>query len=258
MKESERFASEAKAILDSADLENRDTTPEEEGRIYELLAKSREAREQKSGVRDLVKGIGGGSVTARAGDGSGRMFYGTDAGRAFIESEGFKSVSDSGMRGQTFSTGPVEVPLMAKGTILEGPGAPGTGTGGGFLPAPQIRPGVVEKLLAPPLAVADLFGQALATSNTVRYVVEGTATSAATGVAEAATKPESTIALSTVDEPVRKIATSLVVSDEVLDDAAAAAGFINGELTRCAPGQGQRNDRSRASSQGSGPRGVRA
>jgi hypothetical protein len=76
---------------------------------------------------------------------------------------------------------------MAKGTILEGPGAPGTGTGGGFLPAPQIRPGVVEKLLAPPLAVADLFGQALATSNTVRYVVEGTATSAATGVAEAAT-----------------------------------------------------------------------
>jgi HK97 family phage major capsid protein len=68
--------------------------------------------------------------------------------------------------------------------------------------------------------------------NTVRYTVEGTATSAATGVAEGATKPESTIALSTVDENVKKIATTLVVSDELLDDAAAVSQFVNAELSR--------------------------
>jgi HK97 family phage major capsid protein len=100
------------------------------------------------------------------------------------------------------------------------------------VPVPSVVPGVTEKLLSLPLQVAGLFGQFTTDSNTVRYAVEGTATSAATGVAEGATKPESTIALSTVDEPVKKIATSITVSDELLEDAAGAQGFINGQLSR--------------------------
>jgi HK97 family phage major capsid protein len=71
----------------------------------------------------------------------------------------------------------------------------------------------------------------VAGSNTVRYAVEGTATSAAAGVAEGGTKPESTLGLSTADEPVKKIGTSITVSDELMEDAAAAQGFVGGRLS---------------------------
>ena len=39
--------------------------------------------------------------------------------------------------------------LSMKGTLLEGEGAPGTGTGGGLIPVPDVVPGVVKKLFQP-------------------------------------------------------------------------------------------------------------
>jgi HK97 family phage major capsid protein len=228
MDTAERLADEIKSIWAHADDEGRELSPEERVAVNRRLERIEQARDGKS-IGELLNG-GGDNNGVRAGDGSGRL--GGDPGRVFIESEGFKRISDASHRGQNWTTGPVELPLMTKGTLLEGTGAPGTGTGGGLIPAPDVVPGVVQKLLAPPLGVADLFGSFTVTTNTVRYAIEGTATSGATGVAEAAAKPESTLVLSTVDEPVKKIATSLVVSDEMLDDAAAAQGFINGELSR--------------------------
>ena len=59
-------------------------------------------------------------------------------------------------------------------------------------------------------------------------MVEGTATSGAAGVAEGAAKPESTLALSTVDEPVNKIATALTVSDEMIEDASQVSSTSTG------------------------------
>jgi hypothetical protein len=87
--------------------------------------------------------------------------------------------------------GPVEVmapvQLQAKGTLLESTAG---GPGGGWIPS-FYQPGVVSKLLEP-LGVADVFGQSQTTGSQVRYIVEGTATNAAAGVAEDAAKPEST------------------------------------------------------------------
>ena len=82
-----------------------------------------------------------------------------------------------------------------------------------------------------PLGVRDVFGSSTTTASQVRYVVEGTATNAAAGVAEAGTKPESTIAMSEVVEPVKKIATVLPISDELLEDAASVQTYLNGRLT---------------------------
>ena len=82
----------------------------------------------------------------------------------------------------------------------------------------MYQPGVVDKLFEP-LGVRDVFGQTTTTASQVRYIVEGTALSGAAGVAEAGTKPESTIAMSEVVEPVKKIATTLPISDEFLEDA---------------------------------------
>jgi HK97 family phage major capsid protein len=47
-------------------------------------------------------------------------------------------------------------------------------------------------------------------------------------VAEAGTKPESTIAMSEVVEPVKKVATVLPISDELLEDAPSIQSYLNG------------------------------
>jgi hypothetical protein len=80
------------------------------------------------------------------------------------------------------------------------------------------EPGIVSKLFER-LGVADVFGSSQTTASQMRYVVEGTATPDAAGVAEGAVKPESTLVMSETTEPVRKIATVLPISDELLADA---------------------------------------
>jgi HK97 family phage major capsid protein len=150
-------------------------------------------------------------------------------GEAFVESKGYKDAIDEyrqngGRFREGFSTGAVG--LEAKGTLLEGAGG-----GGGALAAtvPMVVPGEVQKLFQQ-LTVADLLMEGQSSTNSVRYVTEGTATSGAAGVAEGGTKPESALGLTTTDEPIKKIATILPVSEEMLEDAPAIQSYINGRL----------------------------
>jgi Phage capsid family len=53
----------------------------------------------------------------------------------------------------------------------------------------------------------------------------------AAGVAEGAAKPESTIAMSEVTEAVRKLATVLPISEELLEDAPSIQSYLNGRLS---------------------------
>jgi HK97 family phage major capsid protein len=167
-------------------------------------------------ITDVAGRIGGGVTN---GDSTGFALQG-DPGEAFVKSEGYRKIADPATRGQRWSTGAVPLPNWSTkaGTVLE------SGQGAGLVPVPQVLPGVVETLFQP-IEVTDLFATVQATSSSVRYAVEGTATSGAAGVAEGAAKPASDIALSTVDEPVKKIATSITVSDELLEDAASAQAF---------------------------------
>jgi HK97 family phage major capsid protein len=226
----QQLASEASALFDRADAEGRALTPEEREEAAEKVArfKDLQARQQAFSVAERIGTPGGSDLNG----GDGRPLGSSDAGRAFIESEGYKAISDPATRGQRWSTGAIPVgSLQTKGTLLEGAGAPGAGTGGGLLAAgPTVIPGVVAKLFQP-IQVTDLFATVTTTTNTVRYAVEGTATSGAAGVAEGGTKPESTLDLDTVDEPVKKIATAITVSDELIEDAAAAQGFVGGRLS---------------------------
>jgi HK97 family phage major capsid protein len=217
-------ADAAIAILDRADLEGRQPTVTERREVEALLkaAESTSRGAHRDVMRDLGRELGPGSYTA-----SEHVYE--SPGAAFVKSDGYRRIRDPQARGETWSSGVVEVPLMAKGTLLEGPGSPGTGTGGGLVPAPQVVPGVAERLFQP-LRFEDLILSGQTSSNTVRYAIEGTATSAAAGVAEGGTKPESTFAYSTADEPVKKIAHVTVISDELLEDAPAITAFINGRM----------------------------
>jgi HK97 family phage major capsid protein len=153
-------------------------------------------------------------------------------GEAFVDSQGYKAMvsmyrESGGRLPENYSSGPINV----KGTLGE-TGGPVTGpTGGGALiPVPQVVPGVVEKLFQP-LTIADLLLSGVAQSNSLRYVVEGTATSGAAGVAEGGTKPESAVGFTLTDEPIKKIATLLPVSEEMLEDGPAVQSYINGRLS---------------------------
>jgi Phage capsid family len=65
----------------------------------------------------------------------------------------------------------------------------------------------------------------------IRHLGQVQTTLLTDGVAEGGAKPESTLVYSEVDEPVKKIATSLPVSDELLEDAESFAGYLNGRLS---------------------------
>ena len=150
-------------------------------------------------------------------------------GDVFVASQGYKSIQSADTRPQRWSTGPVQVsdsPMGMKGTLLESTAG---GPGGGAVPA-FYEPGIVSKLFEP-LGVADLFGSSQTTGSQVRYVNEGTATSGAAGVPEAGLKPESTLVLSEITEPVKKVATLLPVSDEMLEDAPSIQSYLNERLS---------------------------
>jgi HK97 family phage major capsid protein len=149
-------------------------------------------------------------------------------GDIFVRSGEYAKICDPASRPQRFSTSPVEVssgPLSLKGTLTES----GTGGPGGVLVPPGYQPGIVSTLFEP-LGVADIFGQSTTNASQMRYVVEGTADSGAAGVAEGAPKPESTLDFSEVVEPIKKIATVLPASDELLEDAPSLSSYLNSRL----------------------------
>lgn len=80
------------------------------------------------------------------------------------------------------------------------------------------------------LTVADLLARGQTTNNTIRYVQEDTFTNAATTVAEGATKPEAAFDTSEVDAPVRKIAVTAKVTDELFADFPAMRDYVNARL----------------------------
>ena len=190
--EREQVVRAIKAVWADAEDEGREPTPSERKQVEKLLARAE--RLQAQAQVEAVFGGGGGLLVM---DPNHHSVAGASAGEIFVASKGYGDVKDAGSRGRTWSTGLVDCGSfeMVKGTMLEGSGAPGSGTGGGFVPVPQVVPGVVDKLFQP-LSIESLLLAGQATGNTVRYATEGTATSGAAGVAEGGLKPESTIAVS--------------------------------------------------------------
>jgi HK97 family phage major capsid protein len=233
-----------KAIYSKADEDNRDPSTEErleiEGHLKAIETLKVEKAEAEANLKTIqdVEDIGrklGPALPSMAvkSEPQDRVFNGLQQnktlGEMFTDSSGYKAAvnmyRETGRLAQGFSTGAVA--LEAKGTLLEGAGG-----GGGPIaaPVPQVIPGVVEKLFQR-LTFADLLLSGQVSVNSFRYVVEGTATSGAAGVAEGGLKPQSTLGLTTTDEPIKKIATSLKISDEMIEDAPAIQSYINGRLT---------------------------
>lgn len=99
----------------------------------------------------------------------------------------------------------------------------------GWAPEATRTGRIVEGALRRPV-VADLIPQTTTRSNAIVYMEETTTTNNAATVAEGAEKPESALAFTERTAPVRKIATVLPVTDELMEDEPAMRGYVEQRL----------------------------
>jgi HK97 family phage major capsid protein len=100
---------------------------------------------------------------------------------------------------------------------------------GGALVIPDTQRRIIE-LPTRPLVMLDLIAPGSTDSNAVGYMKETVATNAAAAVLEAGTKPESTLNFVGVSDPVKKIATSLPCTEEILEDVPGMRAYIDARL----------------------------
>lgn len=231
-REMREVLSKARAITSAAAEAGRGITEDEEKELKGYLSEVEVLKEKKLEIEGAM------ATRQRVEDAGASIVVDEDArreqipahrkadslGDAFVKSEGYKGLMTRGISG-SWSTGAIDIEGKATLTTL------GTGgdTAGGSLIVEQVQGGIMPKLFER-LTVAGLMAQGSTNSNLVRYMREILATNAADGTAEGAAKPESSLEFDAVDESVKKIATFLPVSDEMLEDAPALASYINARL----------------------------
>jgi HK97 family phage major capsid protein len=223
--EVDKALSEAENITEQAAKAARSVTPDEKNRIETLISDATAKKNRISEIEDNEKlhasieqmrgPINEPSEEAPAGAKS--------AGEAFVKSDAYRSLTaglKGGQLGSRWTTGPVEIPFDAKATV--------TSTASPIV-QPDVQGGLLPFLMRR-LTVADLLASGTTDSSSVRYLREITNTNAAAFINEGADKPESTITFDSVDEPVRKVATFLPVSDEMLEDVSQLRSYLDGRL----------------------------
>jgi HK97 family phage major capsid protein len=142
-------------------------------------------------------------------------------GQQWAESDVYKALLNGGMQGKSWQSGSVET----KATLAEATGGIGAALG----VTPALLPGLTNILFAD-LTVADLIPNGVSDGYNFRYIVESAVTNAAATVAESGTKPLSDLTFAVVDDRLRKIATLLQVTDEMLADVSMIASYIDTRL----------------------------
>jgi HK97 family phage major capsid protein len=223
--EIDRKLSVADSLTQKAAAEGRALTDTEKGEVERALAEVKDHKtrldqiESNERIREDIERMRGpiNQETTEAPTGA------KSVGDAFVKSDAYQSLMTgfkAGQLGSRWSSGAVEIPFDAKATV--------TSTASPVV-QPDVQGGILE-FLHRRLTVADLIASGTTDSSTVRYLRENANTNAAAATAEGADKPESTITFDQVDEPVRKVATFLPVSDEMLEDVAQLRSYLDGRL----------------------------
>lgn len=215
-----RLLAEAQAITDKVEAEGRNVTAEEKTQVENLVAQAQSFKAKLQGIEDNEKLRASidqmqGAFNAPAEE---TPEGAQSIGDAFVKSDAYKALVSSGMSSGKWTTGAVNVETKATVTTVL---------------SPIVQPGSPQgpyPILAEALHVRDLLAPGSTDSNTVPVIRETTATNAAAGVVEGDAKPESTLVFTQVNEPVKKIATFLPVSDEMFEDVPAMRSYIDGRL----------------------------
>jgi HK97 family phage major capsid protein len=162
-------------------------------------------------------------------------------GQAFVESEVYKDLLDSGALGSeraAFKTTPFKPELKAATDIISGTSAAaGDRLGGGqSLIVPDYRPGILA-LPQRPLTVRDLFSNDTTASDQISYAAQTSFDNGAAAVAEAAVdgtptgaKPQSSIGWTRRTENIENIATWMAATRKQLSDAGQTRSLIDNQL----------------------------
>lgn len=97
-------------------------------------------------------------------------------------------------------------------------------------PQADRRPGIVDLAQETRPTVLDLFLQGTTTAQALEYFEETTFTNNAAAVAEGGTKPESALDFTLRSDSVRKVATWIPVTKEMLDDVPTFESYLRGRL----------------------------
>lgn len=158
-------------------------------------------------------------------DGTGRMVK--TLGELFVESQGFKGWQG----GNTGLTVELESPNAFMGGMQTGEAKTLMTTAGAW----AVQPPPISFMQATPmrrLVVADLFPQRSISTPWASWMEETTFTNNAAITDEGAEKPESALAWTRRDAHAVKIANSIPVTTEQLEDIPGIQGVINGRLTQ--------------------------
>jgi HK97 family phage major capsid protein len=214
----------AATLMTAAETDKRELTADERAKVDEHLAKARDLKSQLTRTTELAtlqddlralvaKNVGPSldDVTAtRVGS----------FGAQWVASIAHEFIKAGHARGGAWATPSVD---LVAATLTEDPAS------GGKLLVPQYQPGMQPLPLAPP-TIIDLLAKASTDATSIVYMVEKTMVNAAAPVAEGGLKPESTLTFDSVTDAVKKIATWLPVSEEMLADVAQIQSYIDGRL----------------------------
>ena len=217
----------ASGLMAKAEEEKRELTADERASVDAQLAKARDLRAQLTRATDLqslqdeLKTFVADNTKDAKGSALVPLRRGS-LGAQIVASDLFEFVRAGHARGGAWTSPSVD---LVAATLTEDPAS------GGKLLVPQYIPGVQGLPFAPP-TVIDLLAQGTTDATSIVYMVEKTAVNAAAPVAEGGVKPESTLTFDSVTDAVKKIATWLPISEEMLADAAQIESYVNNRLSQ--------------------------
>lgn len=233
-------AKQAQAIIDAAAAEHdRPFTDEEREKVKQHIAESMDWAKKldaaiadngfKSHVRTLLGETDGTASTSGDGSKKAEPRQWKSPGTRFVESQGYAEWLKRGRSQGLVATLQVDEGLGLKDAFFGRELKTTFTESAATLTQYDRQPGIVLVGLQR-LTIADLLARGQTTMNTIRYVQEDTYTNAATTVAEGATKPEAAFDTSEQDAPVRKIAVTAKVTDELFSDFPAMRDYIDQRL----------------------------
>jgi HK97 family phage major capsid protein len=222
---------EAEKVMKAAEAEEREMTAEERASVQEHLNRADELTAKlQTGKADTslrerleaFKKPAPADTQAATDREQGRRMAALTLGQQVVASAIGTAIKAGAFRARGWNTAPIEFNAEVLSTT-EGQ------AGGAALITPDYRPGIWQILTQIP-TVRSLIASGTTDSNQIVYFVESLATNAAAAVEELAAKPESALRFARTTDDVKKVATWIPASTEMLEDFRQIASYIDARL----------------------------